>query len=77
MTTPPDQSFLQAELDVTSKGPQDVVSQADVNTELLITEAGGQVNDFLAGNALHDGNRIFAGAPAFGASRAGLLRSSR
>ena len=40
---------------------------------LLITEAGGQVNDFLEGSALHDGNRIIAGPPALYESLAALL----
>ena len=40
---------------------------------LLITEAGGQVNDFLEGNALHNGNRIIAGPPALFDSLASLL----
>ncbi len=30
---------------------------------LIITEAGGRINDFLAGDALISGNRIIAGAP--------------
>lgn len=44
---------------------------------LLITEAGGQVNDFLEGNALHDGNRVIAGPPALYESLAALLPESQ
>jgi len=30
---------------------------------VLVREAGGQVNDFLANNGLHDGNAIIAAGP--------------
>lgn len=43
---------------------------------LLITEAGGEINDFLAGNALHDGNRVVAGPPALYGQLAALLPES-
>jgi myo-inositol-1(or 4)-monophosphatase len=43
---------------------------------LLITEAGGEINDFLAGNALHDGNRVVAGPPALYGQLEGLLPES-
>ena len=43
---------------------------------LLITEAGGLVNDFLEGSALHDGNRIIASPPALYESLAALLPES-
>ena len=31
---------------------------------LLITEAGGEINDFMAGDALNEGNRVVAGPPS-------------
>jgi myo-inositol-1(or 4)-monophosphatase len=40
---------------------------------LLITEAGGEINEFLAGTALHDGNRVVAGPPALYGQLAALL----
>jgi myo-inositol-1(or 4)-monophosphatase len=40
---------------------------------LLITEAGGEINEFLAGDALHDGNLVVAGPPALYGQLAALL----
>jgi myo-inositol-1(or 4)-monophosphatase len=40
---------------------------------LVITEAGGQTNDFLAGEALLNGNRVVAGPPAVFAALQAVL----
>lgn len=40
---------------------------------LLITEAGGRTNDFLAGDALHTGNAVVAGPPALYPALAALM----
>lgn len=43
---------------------------------VLVVEAGGRVNDFLAGNGLVKGNRIFASAPGIADSFSELLETS-
>jgi myo-inositol-1(or 4)-monophosphatase len=40
---------------------------------LIIEEAGGQINDFLAGDALHKGNRVVAGPKALYPALVGLF----
>jgi myo-inositol-1(or 4)-monophosphatase len=42
---------------------------------LIIREAGGQVNDFLEGDALRAGNRVIAGPPALFPALEGLFRT--
>ena len=62
-------------LTVTDKGPQDVVSQADVEVKLqinawdvlgalaVVRAAGLPSNDFLAGDGLRKGNLMITGTP--------------
>ena len=40
---------------------------------LMITEAGGQINDFLEGDSLHEGNHVLAAGPDLYPQIAALL----